>query len=132
MYKSKEMEHHDTPGKLKKSQSEEKKITSKFLGENLAVKNKRDLKLSRSLSPKGIFFHRFTHSLSSLLSTSACSLTTSEKQGRPNSLLKLRSLSGSTQSVSAPSSSTPSSPVQWRFLGQIYRHSLEQRATTKK
>ena len=136
--------------KLEKCQSEEKRVTSRFLGENLSKTQKLNLKISRSLSPIHLPSPRILlslpssrhHSLSSHLSTSSCSLCSSQspKEGRQNSLLRsLDTVFGfgqaaPTSSSSRPtsSSSRPTSPFQFKFLGQIYRQSLERRATLQK
>ena len=150
MQKNQKSENNDEvfiTRKLEKCPSEEKKVTVRFLGENISKTQKLNLKTSRSLSPISLpraiislpsARHR---SLSSRLSTSSCSLCSSRspKQGRRNSLIRsLDTLFGfgqtaPTSSSSRPtsSSSSPASPFQFKFLGQIYRQSLEQRATQK-
>ena len=127
--------------KLEKCQSEERKVTSRFLGENLSQTRKFDLKISRSLSPVSLprailsLPSSRQHSLSSPFSTSSCSLSSSHspRQGRRHSLLRsLDTIFGFGQAVPPASSSRPSSPFQLTFLGQIYRQSLEQRAPLQK
>ena len=124
--------------KLEKCQSEESKkcVTSQFLGENLTLLPKLNLKISRSLSP--IALKRTILSLPSSRhnSTSSSSLTLSPRQKSRHS--QLRSLdtifgfgqAGATSSSSSPS--RPSSPFRLSFLGQIYRQHLEQRDTNNR
>ena len=124
-----------TTRKLEKCQSEENRrmIVSQFLGENLSLVQKIDLKMSRSLSPNAL--QRVIRSLPSsrLNSTSLCSLSLSPSPGQRRRNSPLRSLDTilglcpAAPSTSSSSSSRPSSPSQLSFLGQIYRHSIQQR-----
>ena len=124
-----------TKRKLEKCLSEENRrmVTYQFLGENLSLVPKIDLKMSRSLSPNAL--QRVIRLLppSRQNSTSSCSLSLSPLLGQRRRHSPLRSLDTilglcpAAPSTSSSSSSRPSSPSKLSFLGQIYRHSIEQR-----
>jgi hypothetical protein len=126
--------------KLEKCQSEENKrmVTRRFLIP------KSVLKTSLSLSPLPLQRQRAIlslpssrqHSLSSPFSTSSSSLSSPQaekrKERRHSLLRSLDTVFGFGQAVQSTSSSRPVSPLQFKFLGQIYRHSLEQRETNER
>ena len=126
--------------KLEKCQSEENKrmVTSKFLIPKL------DLKTSLSISPLPLQRQRAIlslpssrqHSLSSPFSTSSCSLSSPQlektKERRHSLLRSLETVFGLGQTAQSTSSSRSVSSPQFKFLGQIYRQSIEQREANEK
>ena len=123
--------------KLEKCQSEEssRMITSKFLGENLSLVPKLDLKISRSLSPNALKRVIISLPSSRQNSTSSCSLTLAQSPRRHSPLRSLDTIFRFGQAAPSPSSSSlsgPSSPFHFSFLGQIYRQHLEMREINDK